>query len=189
MRTGGVSSRRCWRRPSRRGVLAVRHGPIGLARRVLDRAACARGDRRGRSHEALFEAPTARSSSAIRIGSFATRIVAQRQGERFGGVVLVDGALAARENDDEFDGVPARGHRHRMYPTLEQAMARFRFEPAQTCDNPCIVDFIARTSLGPVTGRRRRGGLVVALRSRPARQDDGVAHRRSCSRPCRAARR
>jgi pimeloyl-ACP methyl ester carboxylesterase len=81
-------------------------------------------------------------------GSFVARTVALRQGERLGGIVLVDGVLAVRENDDEFDGVPRRGHRHRLYPTLEQAMARFRFSPAQPCDNQYIADFIARTSLG-----------------------------------------
>ena len=75
-------------------------------------------------------------------------IVAHTLGPRLGGIVLVDGALAADNEDVEFDGVPVRGHRHRVYPTLEQAIARFRFEPAQTCDNPYIMDFLARTSLG-----------------------------------------
>ena len=81
-------------------------------------------------------------------GSFATRIVAHAIGARLGGIVLVDGALAASEHDDEYDGVPVRGHRHRIYLTLEQAIARFRFEPAQSCDNPYVMDFLARTSLG-----------------------------------------
>jgi len=81
-------------------------------------------------------------------GSFVARTVALNQAERLGGIVLVDGVLAVRENDDEFDGVPRRGHRHRLYPTLEQALARFRFSPAQPCDHPYIADFIARTSLG-----------------------------------------
>ncbi|MGB7737509.1 MAG: alpha/beta hydrolase [Steroidobacteraceae bacterium] len=81
-------------------------------------------------------------------GSFATRIVAHTIGAKLGGIVLVDGVLAASDNDDEYDGVPVRGHRHRVYPTLEQAIARFRFDPAQSCDNPYIQDFLARTSLG-----------------------------------------
>jgi pimeloyl-ACP methyl ester carboxylesterase len=81
-------------------------------------------------------------------GSFATRIVAHTLGTQIGGIVLVDGALAVRDDDVEYDGVPVRGHRHRVYPTLEQALARFRFEPAQTCDNAYIADFLARTSLG-----------------------------------------
>jgi pimeloyl-ACP methyl ester carboxylesterase len=81
-------------------------------------------------------------------GSFVARTVAHSLSERLGGIVLVDGVLAADENDDEYDGVPRRGHQHRLYPTLEQALARFRFAPPQACDNPFIVEFIARTSLG-----------------------------------------
>ena len=81
-------------------------------------------------------------------GSFATRIVARTIGAKLGGVVLVDGALAAGDTDKEYGDVPVRGHRHRVYPTLEQAIARFRFEPPQSCENPFIMDFLARTSLG-----------------------------------------
>jgi len=96
----------------------------------------------------LFESTVPPILIGHSFGSFATRIVAHTLGAKLGGIVLVDGALATRDDDDEYDGVPVRGHRHRVYPTLEQAIARFRFEPAQTCDNPYILDFLARTSLG-----------------------------------------
>lgn len=96
----------------------------------------------------LFDAPQPPILVGHSFGSFVARTVACTEGARLGGVVLVDGALTAREDDDEFDGVPKRGHRHRLYPTLEQALARFRFSPAQPCDNPYIVDFIAHRSLG-----------------------------------------
>jgi pimeloyl-ACP methyl ester carboxylesterase len=96
----------------------------------------------------LFESAVPPIVIGHSFGSFATRIVAHTIGTRLGGIVLVDGALAARDSNDEYDGVPVRGHRHRVYPTLEQAIARFRFEPAQVCDNPYIMDFLARTSLG-----------------------------------------
>jgi pimeloyl-ACP methyl ester carboxylesterase len=36
---------------------------------------------------------------------------------------------------------------NRVYPTLEAALARFRFMPPQGCSNPYIADFIARRSL------------------------------------------
>ncbi len=124
----------------------------------------------------LFESATPPIVIGHSFGSFATRIVAHTIGTKLGGIVLVDGALAARDNNDEYDGVPVRGHRHRVYPTLEQAIARFRFEPAQDCDNPYIMDFLARTSLGLVAGRSRRRRLVVALRSGPASKDPGAAH-------------
>jgi pimeloyl-ACP methyl ester carboxylesterase len=106
----------------------------------------------------LFEAAHAPILVGHSYGSFVARIVAQTCGERLGGVVLVDGALAAREDDDEYDGVPRRGHRHRVYPTLEQALARFRFSPPQSCENPFIADFLARTSLGPVLDEQGRQG-------------------------------
>jgi pimeloyl-ACP methyl ester carboxylesterase len=96
----------------------------------------------------LFESAVPPILIGHSFGSFATRIVAHSIGAQLGGIVLVDGALAAGESDQEYGEVPVRGHRHRVYPTLEQAIARFRFEPAQTCDNPYIVDFLARTSLG-----------------------------------------
>jgi pimeloyl-ACP methyl ester carboxylesterase len=91
-------------------------------------------------------------------GSFVARIVAQTSGARLGGIVLVDGALAASENDDEYDGVRRRGHRHRVYPMLAQALARFRFEPPQTCATGYIADHIAHTSLGEVRDEQGQPG-------------------------------
>ncbi|MDH4166695.1 MAG: alpha/beta hydrolase [Gammaproteobacteria bacterium] len=96
----------------------------------------------------LFDSAVAPILIGHSFGSFATRIVARTLGARLAGIVLVDGALAAGDNDREYHDVPVRGHRHRVYPTLEQAVARFRFEPAQSCDHPYILDFLARTSLG-----------------------------------------
>jgi pimeloyl-ACP methyl ester carboxylesterase len=95
----------------------------------------------------LFEADHPPVFIGHSFGSFVTRIVALALGDRLGGIVLVDGALAAEEDDDEYDGVRRRGHRHRVHATLAQALARFRFSPPQTCENPCILDHIARTSL------------------------------------------
>ena len=40
-----------------------------------------------------------------------------------------------------------RSQPNRVYPTLEAALARFRFMPPQGCKNPFIADFIARRSL------------------------------------------
>jgi pimeloyl-ACP methyl ester carboxylesterase len=99
----------------------------------------------------LFDSAAAPIIVGHSFGSFAARIAAQALGSRLSGVVAVDGVLAADEHDDEYDGVPRRGHRHRVYPTLEQAVARFRFEPPQACENDFIVEFLARTSLGLTT--------------------------------------
>lgn len=42
---------------------------------------------------------------------------------------------------------------NRIYTTLQQALARFRFAPPQRCDNLFIADFIARASLKQVADR------------------------------------
>jgi pimeloyl-ACP methyl ester carboxylesterase len=46
-----------------------------------------------------------------------------------------------------FREAAARTTPNRVYPTLEAALARFRFMPPQSCENFYIADFIARRSL------------------------------------------
>lgn len=96
----------------------------------------------------LFESASAPVLIGHSFGSFAARIAAHELRTRLAGIALIDGALAADEDDVEYDGVPRKGHRHRVYPTLEQAIARFRYEPPQASENDFITDHIARTSLG-----------------------------------------
>ena len=91
-------------------------------------------------------------------GSFVARRLALDLGSRLAGIVLVDGVTTAQEEDDEYDGVPRLGHRHRLYPTLADALARFRFSPPQPCEHPWIVDLIARTSLCESTDESGRRG-------------------------------
>ena len=91
-------------------------------------------------------------------GSFVARRLALDLGSRLAGIVLVDGVTTAQEDDDEYDGVPRLGHRHRVYPRLEEALARFRFSPPQPCEHPWIVDLIARTSLRETTDESGRRG-------------------------------
>ena len=68
---------------------------------------------------------------------------------RFRAVVLVDPPIFSK------DVLTSRRSRwsqnaprsHRIYPSLEEALRRFRFAPEQACDNRFIADFIARRSL------------------------------------------
>ncbi len=53
----------------------------------------------------------------------------------------------ARGEPSRWRGGPPRGGPHRVYPTLEAALARFRFMPPQVPGNLYIADFIARRSL------------------------------------------
>ncbi len=124
----------------------------------------------------LFDCAVAPIVIGHSFGSFATRLAARALGRRLQGVVLVDGALPADAADDEYASMRRRGHRHRLYPTLEHAIARFRFEPPQTCANPYIEYFLARTSLGLSPGADGADGwswrfdpdLLAKVRSLPS---------------------
>lgn len=79
-------------------------------------------------------------------GAFITSGVVGRAGARVGGAMLLDGPFlgsAARKRQRELRGAP----RKRIYDTLEQALARFRFAPDQDCENLFITDWIARASI------------------------------------------
>lgn len=95
-------------------------------------------------------------------GSFPLAETAYHGGERFGGVVLVDSPFYTPERREERRR--QRGERprrpnelrpHNVYTSFEGALARFRLAPTQACDNPFILDMIARESLAPA---RRRDG-------------------------------
>jgi pimeloyl-ACP methyl ester carboxylesterase len=80
-------------------------------------------------------------------GAFITSGVVGRAGARIGGAMLLDGPFlgsAARKRQREMRGAPRA---KRIYDTLEQALARFRFAPDQDCENLFIADWIARASI------------------------------------------
>ena len=66
------------------------------------------------------------------------------QGDRLAGIILADSFL-----DPNKQGLrpPPTIAQHRIYPTLAAALARFRFSPAQACENIFYADWIARHSL------------------------------------------
>jgi pimeloyl-ACP methyl ester carboxylesterase len=80
--------------------------------------------------------------------SFGTRALTQaaaERGDELAGAILVDGVLAfGRLPPIETMAKDAR------YPSLENALARFTLKPNQSCDNPFILDDIARASLEQV---------------------------------------
>lgn len=102
----------------------------------------------------LFDAPAKPLVVAHSFGAFAALICAERHGARLGGVVTIDMPLLSRE---QREARPPRGVRGviaarptRIYPTLEAALARFRFAPEQPCEDLYIADHIARGSLKQV---------------------------------------
>ena len=90
-------------------------------------------------------------------GSFPLAEAARRHGEKFAGIVVVDSPFLKPERREErrrergAQPQRPRGLRpHRIYPTLEAALARFRLAPLQPCHNLYIADLIAREGLIPV---------------------------------------
>jgi pimeloyl-ACP methyl ester carboxylesterase len=102
----------------------------------------------------LFESVRKPVFVAHSFGAFASLLCAEREGSTLGGVVTVDMPLLSRAQRERrrrpsirgaFTGRPTR-----IYPSVERALARFRFAPPQACENLYIADHIARLSLKPV---------------------------------------
>ncbi len=83
-------------------------------------------------------------------GGFPAALLAARHPERIGRAIILDTPFGLPEDRRPSARGPARPHR--TYPTLADALARFRWSPAQPSPNLFITDFIARTSLKPVLG-------------------------------------
>jgi pimeloyl-ACP methyl ester carboxylesterase len=98
----------------------------------------------------MFENPEPPVVVAHSFGGFATILAGARHGDRLAGTVIVDSPV---HPPDRPHGPPHReGRPHRIYPTLNEALSRFRLAPEQPCENDYIVDFIARKSLRAVEG-------------------------------------
>ena len=79
-------------------------------------------------------------------GGFPMMAAAATRGAELRAAVIVDTPF---RGPGEEGGRPPNAtlRPHRIYPTLEAALSRFRFAPAQGCDNLFIADLIARGSL------------------------------------------
>lgn len=79
-------------------------------------------------------------------GGYMTMRFGAEYGEEIGGAVIVDSPI--RRPDDPMDQAPRRAlSLERHYPDFDTALERFRLLPAQDCNNPYILEFIARHSL------------------------------------------
>ncbi len=102
------------------------------------------------AHAGMFENAEPPVIVAHSFGGFATILAGARHGDRLAGTVIVDSPV---NPPDRPGGPPHRESRpHRIYPTLTEALSRFRLAPEQPCENDYIVDFIARKSLRAVEG-------------------------------------
>lgn len=70
--------------------------------------------------------------------------------ELFGGLIMLDSGI--EPPGEQWTGPPKRTAPNRIYPSLTDALARFRLAPPQDCDNHWALDHIARASLKEVDG-------------------------------------
>ena len=102
------------------------------------------------THAGMFENAEPPVFVAHSFGGFATILAGALHGDQLAGTVIVDSPV---NPPDRPGGPPHRDARpHRVYPTLAEALARFRLAPEQPCENDFILDFIARKSLRKVEG-------------------------------------
>jgi pimeloyl-ACP methyl ester carboxylesterase len=97
----------------------------------------------------LFDAPRPPIMVAHSFGASPMLECLARFGDRFALGVAVDKGIPL----DSGPRVPARPPRpasRRLFPTIDEGLARFRLSPAQPCDNLFIIDWIARRSLREV---------------------------------------
>ena len=70
--------------------------------------------------------------------------------EKLKNLILVDSGI--RQPEDPIPDRTEMGGRAKVYPDKENAIARFRLQPPQPCENEYITQYIARNSLMPVDG-------------------------------------
>ncbi len=87
-------------------------------------------------------------------GGWIALAAVEREGDRLGGVVVVDSPLGVPDPDEGYTvtradtGKKAAGATlMRVYETLEEPIARFRFLPNQPAEHLYLVDYIAREGL------------------------------------------
>ncbi len=100
----------------------------------------------------LFDAAAKPVFFGHSFGGFPMMNASGRFGDRLRLAIIADTPLRTRDQTDQRDR--ERHERpeirpHRIYDSIEQAVARFRLLPPQRCEHLFILDHIARTSLKP----------------------------------------
>lgn len=84
-------------------------------------------------------------------GGYMTMRLGASFGEELGGAVIVDSPIRRPTEEPDPRRRNVFGHT-RTYPSFEAALERFRLIPLQPCENPFIVEHIARHSLVETDG-------------------------------------
>jgi pimeloyl-ACP methyl ester carboxylesterase len=98
------------------------------------------------THCGLYASSRPPVAAAHSYGGLPLLAAARQHGQRLGGAIIIDSYFRPDNHSIRYEPPPAP-RAPRRYPTLNEALARFRLEPDQTCENLYIVDHIARHSL------------------------------------------
>jgi pimeloyl-ACP methyl ester carboxylesterase len=123
----------------------------------------------------LFEAAEAPLAVGHSFGGLLLLAAAATYGDRLKGAVILDSYLQPEGGyylPDLSSPQPASAASTQrpmpVYPTLEAALARFRFAPPQACDNLFIADQIARASIRRVDSAASAAGFTWRFDPRTA---------------------
>jgi pimeloyl-ACP methyl ester carboxylesterase len=109
-------------------------------------------------HTGLFDGTTKPVFVGHSFGGFPLMNASARFGDRLRLAVIADTPIQTREDRIEHGEEPRRSLKaHRSYSSAEEAIARFRLLPPQTCENLFILDHIARTSIKPASAKEGEG--------------------------------
>ena len=116
-------------------------------------------------HGGLFESTAKPVVVAHSFGGFSLMNMAARHGELLATAVIVDTPMrpptriaGGRHSQRRHEDASARSSK--VYPSLADALVRFRFLPPQGCAHPFIADLIARRGLKTTTGPDGAPGWV-----------------------------
>lgn len=103
--------------------------------------------REGAEAAGLYEAPSKPVFIGHSFGGGQVLHAAVRYPGWMRAAILVDSGFGPPPASEGFRMPQMRNQPNRIYPTLEEALSRFRFMPPQGCENLFIADYIARHSL------------------------------------------
>jgi len=174
----GVDIRyRAWGESGRPGLVLVHGGAahsrwwdhvgpqLAGDRRVVALDLSGHGDSGAREHYSLDqwanEVVAVASASGITgppvvvghsMGGIVSYVAAHLHGDRLAGVQIIDSPIRQRTPEEEAARRKAAFGPKKVYPTREEALARFRFVPPQEAAVPCVREHVAETSLMAVEG-------------------------------------
>jgi len=98
-------------------------------------------------------------------GGWVTLAAVERDGDRLGGAVVIDSPLGVPDPDEGYKVIsvdktkrPGGPTVMRVYPAIEEPVARFRLLPNQPAEHLYLIDYIAREGLRQTTGPDGRSG-------------------------------